>query len=78
MKKALFRIAALAVALAFPTGVFAQSATPKPTEKATSSETKSSTNPVTGSQSTTTETKSSTKTATGKTTALRFFPRAGA
>jgi hypothetical protein len=54
MQKPLSRLLAVAVVLALPTGLFAQSATG---EKKT--ETKSSTNPVTGSQTQSTESKSS-------------------
>ena len=68
MKKTLLRLVAIAVAVAFPTGVFAQTATPKPAEKSSSSETKSSTNPVTGAQTQSTETKSMSKDASGKKT----------
>ena len=66
MKKILFRIVALGVALAFPTGVFAQTTS---TEKKT--ETKSSTNPVTGSQTQSTETKMESKDASGKKTSKK-------
>jgi hypothetical protein len=54
MQKSLSRILAVAVALALPTGLFAQNTS---AEKKT--ETKSSTNPVTGTQTQTTESTSS-------------------
>jgi len=54
MKKPLSRLLAVAVVLALPAGLFAQSAT---TEKKT--EAKSSTNPVTGTQTQSTESTSS-------------------
>ena len=51
MKKSLARWISLGVVLAFPAGVFAQSAQTK-------TESKSTTNPVTGTQTQSTETKS--------------------
>ena len=65
MKKSLLRIVTLAVALAFPMGLFAQTTE---TKGATDTKTKKSTNPVTGTQTTSTETTSVAKDASGTTT----------
>src|SRR5438128_3805285 len=65
MKKSLMRIVTLAVALAFPMGLFAQTTE---TKAGTDTKTKKSTNPVTGTQTTTTESTSTMKDASGTTT----------
>jgi hypothetical protein len=58
MKKTLARWIALAVVLAFPVGVFAQTAqTKEKKSESKSTESKSTTNPVTGTQTQSTETK---------------------
>lgn len=64
MKKSLARWIALGVVLAVPAGVFAQSAQTK-------TESKSSTNPVTGTQTQSTEAKTTTNVAGKKTTTHR-------
>lgn len=64
MKKSLARLIALGVVLAVPAGVFAQSAQ-------TTTESKSSTNPVTGTRTQSTESKTSTNVGGKKTTTHR-------